>query len=194
MFYRLCHVHETSPGTHTFFPTYTCPVYCWRSVQLLDFGLFSNLIHASQPIRTTFTGQWFASGFLQTPFHNDALAIGCTLPTAGRVRDFHPLERAPAGRTNKGTKHEVFLLGSLLSFVHYWFSSCGAFGLPETGKVCPSSSISCYHIKNQEIPAILLFFHQARKQAYIYPDMAAQHTLFHSSHKRTLFLLSHQNS
>ena len=99
MFYRLCHVHETSPGTHTLFPTYTCPVYCWRSVQLLDFGLSCSLIHASQPIRTTFTGQWFASGFLQTPPHDDALAISCTLPTAGRVRDFHPLERAPAGRT-----------------------------------------------------------------------------------------------
>ncbi|MCA5577440.1 hypothetical protein [Enterocloster clostridioformis] len=64
--------------------------------------MLGNLIHASQPIRTTFTGQWFASGFLQTPPHDDALAIGCTLPTAGRVRDFHPLERAPAGRTYKG--------------------------------------------------------------------------------------------
>ena len=102
MFYRHFHVRETSPGTHTFFPTYTCPVYCWRSVQLLDFSLLGSLIHASQPIRTTFTGQWFASGFLQTPPHDDALAIGCTLPTAGRVRDFHPLERAPAGRTQKG--------------------------------------------------------------------------------------------
>ena len=98
---RLCHVHEISPGTHTFFPTYTCPVYCWRSVQLLDFRLFCNLIHASQPIRATFTGQWFASGFLQTPSHGGALAIGCTLPTAGRARDFHPLERAPAGRIEK---------------------------------------------------------------------------------------------
>ena len=94
-----CHVHEISPGTHTFFPTYTCPVYCWRSVQLLDFGLCCNLLHASQPIRTSFTGQCFASGFLQTPFHNDALAFDCILPTAGRIRDFHPLERAPAGRT-----------------------------------------------------------------------------------------------
>ena len=106
MFYRHFHVRETSPGTHTFFPTYTCPVYCWRSVQLLDFSLLGNLIHASQPIRTTFTGQWFASGFLQTPPHDDALAIGCTLPTAGRVRDFHPLERAPAGRTKK-TSHLI---------------------------------------------------------------------------------------
>ena len=107
MFYRLCHVHETSPGTHTFFPTYTCPVYCWRSVQLLDFSLYSNLIHASQPVRAAFTGQWFASGFLQTPPHDDALALGCTLPTAGRVRDFHPLERVPAGHTMKNRTGEV---------------------------------------------------------------------------------------
>src|SRR5699024_798427 len=106
----LCHVREISPGTHTFFPTYTCPVYCWRSVQLLDFDLLGNLIHASQPIRTTFTGQWFASGFLQTPPHGDALAIGCTLPTAGRVRDFHPLERAPAGHT--GTLQTSLLVSS----------------------------------------------------------------------------------
>ena len=116
MFYRLCHVHETSPGTHTFFPTYTCPVYYWRSVQLLDFSLFGNLIHASQPVRTTFTGQWFASGFLQTPSRGDALAIGCTLPTAGRVRDFHPLERVPAGYTKKECR-PGHLTGSALLLV-----------------------------------------------------------------------------
>ena len=103
-----CHVREISPGTHTFFHTYTCPVYCWRSVQLSDFGLLCNLIHASQPIRTTFTGQCFASGFLQTPSHNDALAFGCILPTAGRIRDFHPLERAPAGRTQKRRYHSRY--------------------------------------------------------------------------------------
>ena len=34
--------------------------------------------------------------------HDDALAISCTLPTAGRVRDFHPLERVPAGHTVSG--------------------------------------------------------------------------------------------
>ena len=35
------------------------------------------------------------SGFLRIPPHDDTLAIGCTLSTAGRVRDFHLLERAP---------------------------------------------------------------------------------------------------
>ena len=74
-----------------------------RSFPLIPapFGLCCNLIHASQPIRTTFTGQCFAYGFLQTSPHNDALAFSCILPTAGRIRDFHPLERAPAGRTTK---------------------------------------------------------------------------------------------
>ena len=102
MLYHLCRVRETSPGTHTFFHTYTCPVYCWRSVQLLDFSLSSGLIHASQPVRDfCSSGQCFASGFLQTPPHDDALASGCILPTAGRIRDSHPLERAPARRTRK---------------------------------------------------------------------------------------------
>ena len=67
MLYRLCRVRETSPGTHTFFHTYACPVYCWRSVQFLDFGLFGSLIHASQPVRDSCSsGQRFASSFLQT--------------------------------------------------------------------------------------------------------------------------------
>ncbi|MDY5113485.1 MAG: hypothetical protein SPE66_07190, partial [Bilifractor sp.] len=48
-----------------------------------------------------FTGQCFAYGFLQTSSHDDALAFSCILPTAGRIRDSHPLERAPAGRTAK---------------------------------------------------------------------------------------------
>jgi len=31
----------------------------------------------------------------------DTLGFGYILPTAGRIRDFHPLERALAGRTKK---------------------------------------------------------------------------------------------
>ena len=41
------------------------------------------------------------ASFRPTP-HGGALASGCILPTAGRIRDFHPLERAPAGRTKDG--------------------------------------------------------------------------------------------
>ena len=34
----------------------------------------------------------------------DTLDLGYILPTAGRIRDFHPLERAPAGRTAKSRR------------------------------------------------------------------------------------------
>lgn len=149
MLYRLCHVHEISPGTHTFFPTYTCPVYCWRSVQLLDFSLLGNLIHASQPIRTTFTGQWFASGFLQTPPHDDALAIGCTLPTAGRVRDFHPLERAPAGRTKKSNHHGCDCF-SVRYFVSDFHGSPQVFLCIKTDDIIINSAKS--HVNARSVP------------------------------------------
>ena len=35
----------------------------------------------------------------------DTLAFGYILPTAGRIRDFHPLETCAAGRTNRKTVH-----------------------------------------------------------------------------------------
>jgi hypothetical protein len=31
----------------------------------------------------------------------DTLGFGCILPTAGRIGDFHPLERVPTGHTDK---------------------------------------------------------------------------------------------
>jgi hypothetical protein len=37
----------------------------------------------------------------------DTLGFGYILPTAGRIRDFHPLERALAGRTEKMGLHVV---------------------------------------------------------------------------------------
>ena len=129
------HVRETSPGTHTFFHTYTCPVYCWRSVQLLDFSLSCGLIHASQPVRTTFTGQCFASGFLQTPPRGDALAFGCILPTAGRIRNFHPLERAPAGHTCIRACLKIF------SDTLYRYSK-STYHLPELRLIPPPSLLS----------------------------------------------------
>ena len=45
IFYRFGRVHETSPGTHTLFPSYTRSISTnYSSVQLSDFGLFGNLI------------------------------------------------------------------------------------------------------------------------------------------------------
>ena len=38
----------------------------------------------------------------------DTLAFGCILPATGRIRDFHPLERALAGRTATKSDHIYF--------------------------------------------------------------------------------------
>jgi len=35
------------------------------------------------------------------PVTRDALALGYILPAVGRIKDFHPLKHAPAGRTEK---------------------------------------------------------------------------------------------
>ena len=46
----------------------------------------------------------------------DTLALGYSLPATGRLRDFHPLEYAPAGRTTKKKAPETlsFLLLALI--------------------------------------------------------------------------------
>ena len=38
------------------------------------------------------------------PVTRDTLALGYILPAVGRIRDFHPLERALAGRTKKARR------------------------------------------------------------------------------------------
>ena len=35
------------------------------------------------------------------PVTQDTLALGYILPAVGRIRDFHPLKHAPAGRTSR---------------------------------------------------------------------------------------------
>ena len=48
----------------------------------------------------------------------DTLAFGYTLPTTGRVRDFHPLETCAAGRTlKKEAAQTVSFLMMLFYFV-----------------------------------------------------------------------------
>ena len=72
------------------------------SVQLLGFDLFGSLT----PAYSLYTISVRQTRVLPPPsfgFHlaMDTLGFGCILPTAGRIRDFHPLERALAGRTKK---------------------------------------------------------------------------------------------
>ena len=55
----------------------------------------------------------------------DTLAFGCILPATGRIRDFHPLERALAERTTKQNPpiwrvllfyHDLIVYTMLVSF------------------------------------------------------------------------------
>jgi hypothetical protein len=100
MFYCLGYVHETSPGTHTLFPSYTHFITTsYISVQLSDFGLYSNLVHAvslkcNKPefclvLSSDSISRW-------TP-----LALAVSFPLPGGFGDFHPLERVPTGHTIK---------------------------------------------------------------------------------------------
>jgi len=47
----------------------------------------------------------------------DTLAFGCILPTTGWIRDFHPLERAPTGRTKNRPADVIHQPGG--SFTYY---------------------------------------------------------------------------
>ena len=60
----------------------------------------------------------------------DTLAFGCILPATGRIRDFHPLERAPAGRTNENRRfHAACPAGiSCLFFCCFCLQTSKGFG------------------------------------------------------------------
>lgn len=42
------------------------------------------------------------------PVTQDTLALGYILPAVGRIRDFHPLKHAPAGRTMKKDRFAIY--------------------------------------------------------------------------------------
>ncbi len=99
------------PGySHVLF-LFTCRIYR-KAIPCSDWALFcyANLpsppalyaISVRQtralPIRGTFSPY---SGFLQIPPHDGHPCLWLTLPTTGRIRDFHPIECALTGRTRR---------------------------------------------------------------------------------------------
>ncbi len=108
-FFSALRVHEASPGTHTFFPSYTRHVYRKRLRAAIGFWLVWQSCPRLRPdmipvrrARVLPCGVFFPqSGFLQIPRRRGHPCLRLTLPAAGRVRDFHPIERALAGRTRK---------------------------------------------------------------------------------------------
>ena len=84
------------------FPLIPAIFTMYDSVQLLGFGLSSNLtlIHSLYMISVR-QARVLPPASFRLLVTEDALAFGYILPTAGQIRDLHPLERAPAGRTRK---------------------------------------------------------------------------------------------
>ena len=100
---------ETSPGTHTFFPSYTRHVYrkrfraaiglwlVWQSCPRLRPDMIPFRRARVLPMERPFNSPYPPS--FRFRLTTDTLGFGYDLPAAGRSRDFHPLERALAGRT-----------------------------------------------------------------------------------------------
>jgi hypothetical protein len=92
---------ETSPGTHTFFHPYTRHVYLERFRAVIGLWLYWQSYPRPRPdmipVRRV---RVLPPPSFRFRLAADTLGLGYDLPTAGRSRDFHPLERALAGRTS----------------------------------------------------------------------------------------------
>ena len=96
------HVCEISPGTHTFFHPYTRHVYRKRFRAAIGLWLVWQSYPRLQPdIIPVRRARVLPLPSFRFRFTTDTLGFGCDLPAAGRSRDFHPLECALAGRTEK---------------------------------------------------------------------------------------------
>ena len=85
------------------------------SVQLLGFDLFGSLTLACNLYMISVRrARVLPLASFRFPVAGDTLAFGCILPTAGRIRDLHPLERALAGRTKKARIQNRFEYALLL--------------------------------------------------------------------------------
>ena len=86
--------------THIPSPRVTVSFTDSDSVQLSDVGLFSILVLVACLMRFLFVSSGIC---LHLPSDSTSrwtpLVFGYILPAVGRIRDFHPLERALAGRT-----------------------------------------------------------------------------------------------
>lgn len=101
---KTSHIRKTSPGTHTFFPSMSPPSLLCR----IPYSYWALTCVAALP--SVFSLKWFLYVGAEVCLHLPSALLNLTartlvfsyiLPTAGRIRDFHPLERTPAGRTTK---------------------------------------------------------------------------------------------
>ena len=110
---------ETSPGTHTFFHSYTRHVYLERFRAAIGLWLvlqsYPRLRPDMIPVRRV---RVLPPPSFRSRLATDTLGFDYDLPAAGRSRDFHPLERALAGRTQKSDALGHVILSTPLISIH----------------------------------------------------------------------------
>ena len=96
------YVRRTSPGTRMFLLTIYLP---WL-LNMLPYSYWALTCNAALPTYSAFMisvrqASDLPPASFRFPVTRDTLALGYILPAVGRIRDFHPLKHAPAGRTSK---------------------------------------------------------------------------------------------
>ena len=116
------YVRRTSPGTRMFLLTIYLP---WL-LNMLPYSYWALTCLAVLPTYSAFMVSVRQASDLppasfRFPVTQDTLALGYILPAVGRIRDFHPLKHAPAGRTKKAPPPWKTTAGAL-TFIHlgYW--------------------------------------------------------------------------
>ena len=107
------HVRRISPGTRMFlltiYPPWLLNVFpysYWASTCLAALPTYSaSMISVRQ-------ASDLPPASFRFPVAQDTLTRGYILPAVGRIRDFHPLKHAPAGRINKTGPSEFLLIWS----------------------------------------------------------------------------------
>ena len=95
------HVRRISPGTRILFLAMYLP---WL-LHMFPYSYWASTCSAALPTYTAFMipvrqVSDLPPASFRFPVTRDTLAFDYNLPAVGRFRDFHPLECAPAGRTN----------------------------------------------------------------------------------------------
>ena len=75
----------------------------------------------------------------------DTLALGYSLPATGRLRDFHPLEHAPAGRTTKKVRQHTTLtylfIFPQLYYFHRLASNANIYMFCDFSRIAPAKML-----------------------------------------------------
>ena len=127
------HVRRISPGTRMFLLTIYPP---WL-LNMFPYSYWASTCLAALPTYSAFMisvrqASDLPPASFRFPVTQDTLALGYILPAVGRIRDFHPLKHAPAGRTRTEPDAK---LGICIRFTHSECSSnllCAFSGVQST--------------------------------------------------------------